>query len=238
MKLNRVPVLDLSTGHLTIKTREWMGAMAEAGRYGIMQREEGFFTSTHHVEREDRVDLPPDLFHCLNFAVANDIQYMLFDMDADLQAGIPVYDETPVPCQIGDLRLACEGLDEDHDFIRPDGAEPSPVLWMDPHSKLQRMILGYEPGSVDPEMLCIEPDGQVLEDEEFFAPEGCWVTVGNASIRIGLPVDVDEPTLRISVLPKGHEDVGIIFEQMTVTFSEIEEEISKIDQVEADGMEP
>lgn len=228
MKLNRIPAIDLSTGHLTVHTRDWMSRKADEGRLGFMERDEGFFLSTTHARDEDFTaqedpQLPPDLHLCLSMAAANDVQYVLFDRDADAQPGLPFYEERMETYVDNGATYPVQPLDADHDFDGIAGLDPSLQTWTD-DAGVRRAVYGYAPRSLQRSQLRIEENGPVLEDGEYEVDGGCWLTLGNASIRVCEPEN-DPGVLRISVLPKGMEDVGPEFGALDILQEDLAEEI-------------
>lgn len=227
MKLARIPTIDLSTGHLTQSTRAWMSRMARRDQLGIMERAEGFFLSTVHVDQddEDRVDLPPDLEFCLRFAAAHDVQYVLFDQDADPQPGLPLYDEDAKLMPVNGMALHVQELVEGHDIIEVNGARPRLIEWHDTDAGMMRAILSYVPGSYSRMDLKVEKHGEVLEDKDYEIRGGAWFTMGNASIRICAP-EQDPGLLRIVVLPRGMESFGTEFGRVEIEQDDLAQEIA------------
>lgn len=228
MKLNRIPVIDLSTGHLTVRTRDWMSRKAAEGHLGIMERDEGFFLSTTHARDEDFTVqddplLPPDLHLCLSMAAANDVQYVLFDRDAEAQPGLPLYEERLVTHVVNGETYSVQPLDVEHEFEGIAGLDPALQTWTD-ETGVGRVVYGYAPGSLQRSQLRIENNGPVLEDGDYEVGGGCWLTLGNASIRVCEPEN-DPGVLRISVLPKGMEDIGPEFGALDILQADLAEEI-------------
>lgn len=180
--LNTVPMLDLSTGHLSRRTVTWLEDGARVGALGIMEREEGFFISSHHAAEFEKnteafSNFPLDLMHTLRFAHANDVQYVLFDRDAEMQAGLPTYDGDDI---------------EEDTFIGKDTL----------------MVGVYGARVVDPlkvslQDLKIERTWtETLEDGDYEAPEGAWIGIGDASVRITTAENGD---IKIKAYPRGDE---------------------------------
>lgn len=230
MKLNAVPVLDLSLTHLSDITSAWMLRMVEAERnprlrqtgegpvMSIMEREEGFFLSTHHADPEmaPNMVIPRDLLHVLRFARLNGLQYVLFDRDADPQAGLPVYQWNGGPG--ADLNR----IDPDERFIGQDQDRIGLQEIRDPIN--QGIILGTIEGVI-PDVfpdddLVMEPEGQVLSDADHDAPNGCWLTVEEAAIRIGL----NEEAVWVEVFADGVE-MGESFGRLDVLRADLSLEI-------------
>jgi hypothetical protein len=207
MKLNRIPVIDLSTAHFSEITLGWMSEMADFERdmrlrakgagpvVSVMEREEGFFLSTHHVDPEigDPTGIPPDLAHVLRFARANGADYVLVDRDAEPQEGLPVYFDG------GDF-FDINMIDRSESFIG-DGegvtTRQTVLGWKgDTKGKIEAVVAGKIPDAA----LLIE-ERKSLEDGDHLAPEGCWLSVGEASIRIG----IGEESIWTEILPLGCE---------------------------------
>lgn len=195
MKLNTVPILDLSTAHLSDATFTWVDNMVSRERdpdlrnlgqtppISIMEREEGFFISTAHADAvHENPDIPADLMHILRFAHANDQQYVLFDCDGPVQDGLPVYEE-------GDPQ---NRIDREHPFIGMNKTSWHDVR--DPGAPSGEAHLGkIEAVSGMPEndlRLNADPaHGRVLEDADYEAPDGVWIGIGEASVRVNMNDD-------------------------------------------------
>ncbi|MCW3783902.1 hypothetical protein OM960_20420 [Defluviimonas sp. CAU 1641] len=193
MPLNKINVLDLSTGHLSEPSRIFMCAAAGNGnRLGIMAREEGFFIGAAHADvAEDEGLLPPDLLHCLRFARANGMDYLLFDRNADPQPGLPLYLEGP---------HGALAFDPDHDWIGSMSVNVADHFdYVLPTGKVT--IEAVRPGALSDEQLVIRETPKPLEDADYEAPEGCWLSVGEASVRIG----INDETIFAEILPLGYE---------------------------------
>lgn len=195
MAVNSVAVLDLSLTHLSDVTSAWMLRLVEAERdsrlrktgkgpnMSIMEREEGFFLSSHHADPDQapNIALPGDLLHVLRFAHLNGMQYVLFDRDADPQEGLPVYQWNAGPG--GDINK----LDLAEQFLGQGEGRVGMQEIRDP--LIGNMVLGHIeaviPDSVPDEDLLLHPAGQTIPDADHEAPEGCWLKVQEAALRIG-----------------------------------------------------
>lgn len=94
-KLTTHQMLDLSTGHLSLATREFLDATAgKKGSLGHMAREEGYVVSTYPGEEEnwrEITGIPKDLLDVLRFACANGQDWVLFDIDGAELDALPYY---------------------------------------------------------------------------------------------------------------------------------------------------
>lgn len=209
MKLNSVPVLDLSLTHLSDVTSAWMLRMVEGERnprlretgrgpsISIMEREEGFFISSHHADPElaGRDVLPRDLLHVLRFAFLNGQQYVLFDRDAGPQAGLPVYQWD------GGKGSDINRIDLSEPFVGQGRLGMQEIR--DPLKKdlVLGTIEGVIPDAVPDEEFAMEPEGITLPDGDHDAPDGCWLTVREASVRVG----VNDNAVWVEVFAAGDE---------------------------------
>lgn len=209
MKLNSVPVLDLALTHLSDVTSAWMLRMVEGERnprlretgrgpsISIMEREEGFFLSTHPADPElaGRDVLPRDLLHVLRFAHLNGQQYVLFDRDAAPQTGLPVYQWD------GEKGSDINRIDVSDPFVGQGRLGMQEIR--DPLNEdlVLGTIEGVIPDAVPDEEFAMEPDGMTLPDGDHEAPDGCWLTVGEASVRVG----VNDAEVWVEVFAAGNE---------------------------------
>ena len=96
-----VKVLDVSTGNLSLATRELLSDpdSLELKNISVARREEGFFINSifGSFDPKDMGNLPPDLYHIMRLACANDYQYVLFDMDAEILEEAPYYEDSNEP---------------------------------------------------------------------------------------------------------------------------------------------
>ena len=182
-------VLDASTGHLSIGTRQLLELMARRGELGIMARAEGFFLTSGLADAGDGSQpLPPDLMHVAAFARVNEFAYILFDRDAERIAGLAYYEDGSEP-EPGSHRIAATASHLEWRDIRDEGARIGRVLAPIPDA-------GYE------EALRLEPAGLSIPDGDHVLADGqTWITVAEASIRICS----DETEVRVTVLPLGCE---------------------------------
>lgn len=178
MRPNTLSLLDLSTGHLSLSTRELLERSEDCAELGVTWRPDGYFLSAD-PETARHLDLPPDLLHCVRYAHANGADYVLFDTDAEIQEGLPYYDDTNTPDLTG------------------TGIEASQLVMLGE-------VTYVNPNHVDPESLRVEPTWtEAVGDRDVEAVEGAlWVGIGPASVRLRLDEDGD---LRITALPRGRE---------------------------------
>lgn len=189
MPLNKTTMLDLSTAHLSAATRVWMDKAAdEDGAISIMKREEGFFVSSVHGKAENAgvAKLPADLAHVLRFASLNDVPYVLFDRDAEIQAELPVYEDNGMPRDRAYLGA-------EHDPLR---SFPMPLYGG------ETVIFAVGSGIIPDDELRIREE-RILEDGDYIAPDGLWLTVGSdASVRVKL---TEENDVVVNIYPLGRE---------------------------------
>jgi len=209
LKLNSVPILDLSLTHLSDVTSAWMLRMVEGERnprlreigkgptISIMEREEGFFMSTHHADPEmaGTEVLPRDLLHVLRFARLNGQHYVLFDRDAEPQAGLPVYQWH------GEKGADVNRVDPSEPFIGQGRLSPQEIR--DPLNAEVSLgtIEGVIPDAVPDGEFTVDPEGITLADGDHQAPDGCWLTVREASVRVG----VNDSAVWVEVFAAGDE---------------------------------
>lgn len=163
-------MMDCSTGHLSVSTRNWLERAENREKRGFMSRDTGYAMSTY-LGAEDNwksePDLPADLIHILRFAHANKFDWILFDVDAERDLNLPWYEDT-----YGKPEMP-EELDGD----------------------LLKMHVGPRLWAVDPEKisdsdLVIKVQGDVpvrtLDDENFSIPhgQGAWIEIGGAAVRL------------------------------------------------------
>lgn len=94
--------LDLSTGHLTEQTREWIDAnlirvpygaavFATYGTFALANGEYGWFV---YVPTEPAaLQVPDDLATCIRFAEDQDCDWLLFDTDGGRVDGLAFYED-------------------------------------------------------------------------------------------------------------------------------------------------
>jgi len=112
MRPNTLPMLDLSTGHLSFATRESLtGGTRLCDDLRITERDCGWFmpVTNEHIGQSG---MPLDLMHCLRYAQANGVGYVLFDQDGLQQGGLPWHDDDNTP-------------DLDGCAVRPAGLRPA-----------------------------------------------------------------------------------------------------------------
>ena len=178
---NTLTLLDLSTGHLSLDTRERLERAEDCADLGVTWRPNGYFLSAN-PENFRHQDLPPDLLHCVRYAHANGAAYLLFDQDAAPQAGLPWYEDGNTPDLTG------TGIEVTQLIM--DGE----VTWVNPNH-------------VDPDSLQVEQTWRVeVGDRDVEAvEEALWVGVGPASVRLRFADGEEGPALKISVYPRGEE---------------------------------
>jgi hypothetical protein len=178
MRPNTLSMLDLSTGHLSLATRELLERSEDCAELGVTWRPDGYFLSADPENFRHR-DLPPDLLHCVRYAHANGAAYLLFDTDAAQQDGLPWYEDGNTPDLTG------------------TGIEASQLVMIGD-------VTYVNPNHVDPESLRVEPTWtEAVGDRDVEAVEGAlWVGIGPASVRLLLD---EEGDLRITALPRGRE---------------------------------
>lgn len=178
MRPNLASLLDLSTGHLALQTRERLADGALCESLGITRRPHGWFVAAHD-EIETDEGLPPDMLHCLRYARENGAGWVLFDADADRQEGLPWYGESNTP-DLTDTGLGISQIVMDGD------------------------VAYVNPAHVESESLKVERTWtQDIGDGDFeLAERAAWIGVGPASIRIRLD---DEGAVNITVFTRGEE---------------------------------
>lgn len=185
MRPNTLSMLDLSTGHLSLATRELLERSEDCADVGVTWRPYGYFLSADPESFRDK-ELPPDLLHCVRYAHANGAAYLLFDADAEIQEGLPYYDDTNTPDLTG------------------TGIEASQLI-------MDGEVTYVNPNHVDPDALRVEPTWtEAMGDRDVEAVEGAlWVGIGPASVRLRIDEGGD---LRITALPRGREMEGPVHE--------------------------
>jgi hypothetical protein len=185
MKPNTVPLLDLSTGHLSLSTRETLEKVNVCDDLGVTWRPYGYLVNANPDHYEGK-DVPPDLLHCVRYAHANGAAYLLFDQDAAPQTGLPYYDDTNTPDLTG------------------TGIQVSQLI-------MDGEVTYVNPNHVDPDALRVEPTWtEPVGDRDVEAVEGAlWVGIGPASVRLRVDAEGD---LHITALPRGQEMGGPVHE--------------------------
>lgn len=86
-----IQVLDASTAHLTQATRNALdaGCLEAVGRLPAMSSEHGWLVSTCVL---DNNVIAPDLEGVIALARSKSCSYILFDRDADVIEGLPVFE--------------------------------------------------------------------------------------------------------------------------------------------------
>lgn len=89
--------LELSTGHLSVPTRNMLDADAAASVNGQQPNRwvagygYGWFIYANEEPYEDI--FPPDLIECMEYARKNGCDYILFDRDAPFDECLPTYED-------------------------------------------------------------------------------------------------------------------------------------------------
>jgi hypothetical protein len=194
MKPNTMTMLDLSTGHLSLQTREWLEEPGNAASVNVTPREHGYFVPAYNGEDLPDADrFPLDLLHCARYAGANGAAYVLFDTDADRQPGLPWYEDENVPdlsgTALSDAYLVSEGYGPVFVGDGPVFVNPAHVLTRD---------------------LVVERTWtETIEDGDYEAPDGAWIGTGAASVRVRTDEVGD---LHLSVFGRGAEMDGPVAE--------------------------
>lgn len=82
--------LDISTGHLTLKTREAL----EAGLSNVSYADHGYGWWIYATEDEDvRQLFPDDIAEICRFARKHDCDWINLDCDAEQIEGLPYYED-------------------------------------------------------------------------------------------------------------------------------------------------
>lgn len=181
MRPNTLTLLDLSTGHLSLDTRERLERAEDCAALGVTWRENGYFLSAN-PENFRHHDLPPDLLHCVRYAHANGAAYLLFDQDAAPQAGLPWYED---------------GNDPD---LTGTGIEVTQLI-------MDGEVTYVNPNHVDPAALRVEQTWtEPVGDRDVEAVEGAlWVGIGPASVRLRFAEGEEGSALKLTVYPRGRE---------------------------------
>lgn len=160
MKPNMLALLDLSTGHLSPQTREKLEDPDFRDKCMVTDRDHGYFVPATPAIMSIVDVVPRDLLHCLRFATANKADYIIFDADGPQQDELPWYEDNPDPDLTG-TGITPEMMHRDEHGSYPD------------------------PDKVDFDGLKVERTWtEVLEDGDYEAPEGAWVGIGPASLRL------------------------------------------------------
>jgi hypothetical protein len=163
-------MMDCSTGHLSVSTRNWLERAENREKRGFMSRDTGYAMSTYlgaEGNWKSEPDLPADLIHILRFAHANKFDWILFDVDAERDLNLPWYEDTSGKPEMP------EGLD----------------------GGLLKMHVGPRLWAVDPEKISdsdlvikVQGDAPVrtLDDENFTIPhrQGAWIEIGGVAVRL------------------------------------------------------
>jgi hypothetical protein len=163
-------MMDCSTGHLSVSTRNWLERAENLEKRGFMSRDTGYAMSTYlgaEYAWKDEPDLPADLIHILRFANANKFDWILFDSDAVRDLNLPWYEDTYGKPEMPD--------DLDKDLIK---MHVGPRLWaVDPKKISDIDLLIKEQG---------DAPVRTLDDENFTIPrrQGAWIEIGGVAVRL------------------------------------------------------
>lgn len=157
-------MMDTSTGHLSIETREWLDQPGICDLLSIMKRDEGYAMSAWRGtadEWENNTHIPGDLLHVMRYAVSFGHDWILFDRDAERDPGLPWYEdgnEPQMPEGMGEVALMRTFTPAFHKSVCINAS-------------------AYE--------MPVQPK-RVLDDNDYAVPsgEGVWLTVGDAAIRV------------------------------------------------------
>lgn len=163
-------MMDCSTGHLCVSTRNWLDRVENREKRGFMSRDTGYALSTYLGAEgawKHETDLPADLVHVLRYASANNFDWILFDADAERDLNVPWYGDTYVKPEMP------EGL---------DGGllqfHVGPRVW------------AIDPAKISDSELVIKEQGDApvrpLEDENYTIPhgQGAWIEIAGVSVRL------------------------------------------------------
>lgn len=183
------PMLDLSTGHLSLATRSLLDLGRTSEFPEIAIREAGFFLSS--VE-EPRGSLPADLSFLKRFARENGFAYLLFDSDADPVPGLPWYGDRDLP-DLGPGGLMARAF----------------LAHLRPHLVGGREISAIDHAGIPEGALALPAPESSLSDGDYVLEEGsAWFTVGAASVRI----HASEEGVRVAIHPLGSESEPAVSE--------------------------
>lgn len=182
-------LMDLSTGHVSDQTRQMMMHFGEDGTHGIANRSGGWFLPASRelldLAAEKNSFIPSDLKLCLEYAIANEFEYVLFDQDADADPMLPFY-------EINSPEYLPEYLS---------------------HAVVEDYTLGatvVDPDKVVKEDLKVS-EPKVLPDADFILEDGAFFTVGNALVRIS---NQRRDELAVKIYVAGYEDQQALTENV------------------------
>ncbi|MFX4299833.1 hypothetical protein [Pseudosulfitobacter pseudonitzschiae] len=180
MSLNTTTTLELSTAHLSVPALAWLEISSDADTSIASAREFGYFLSSIHAAEFEKEPLrfqnfPLDLMNVLRFAHANGARYVLFDTDADLQPGLPLYDGPQI--------------DPSFPFIGDEAVRAGlyGAMIVDPF-KVSLADLKLERSWTE-----------TLEAGDYEAPDGAWVALDDVVVRIRKD---DAGDLSVSAYPR------------------------------------
>lgn len=228
MFLNRLSMLELSVDHLSAKTRAWLRKPGTAERFDALRLGDQSLIPSRILSASvnlDAMEAPPDLMLCLHFAAMNDLGHVLFSTSDALQEGLPSYCRVEASAPLG-AEVEPQPIATWPGLIADEGIAPAVIAWRDSVSGEGFVITGLDPKHFGKINCRIEPDGQVLDDDDYAVRGGVWLTLGHASIRVSEPA-IAPGTVRVTVMPKGMEDTGAVLAHVCVQQSELEREIMR-----------
>lgn len=86
-------MLDLSTAHLQPHTGEWLSINQPTYPSSIIGFPHGWILSTHLWEVLGENLLPADIRECLEYAVNEGCEWVMFDADADIDPNLTDYSD-------------------------------------------------------------------------------------------------------------------------------------------------
>lgn len=180
MSISFLQTADISTGHLSLLTREWLSS-DDRKPFSPARRDEGFLISTIYSDPLSGVGaskMPPDLHLVLSAARVSGADYVLFDRDAPRVPDLPYYE------------------DGNHILDRGSRAthfgEPVTALhtaWKPEHGiKERNMLEAYAAGSIPDKLLSMRGT-QEIPDGDYIAQDGAWIEAGEVLVRIAAVED-------------------------------------------------
>ena len=178
MKPRMLALLDLSTGHLSPQTREKLVDPDFRDKCMVTERDCGYFVPATPAIMNIVDAAPRDLLHCLRFASANQADYIIFDADGPRQDELPWYEDNAEPDLTG------TGITPEMMVSDAEGSYPDPEKVACDGLRIERTWT------------------EELEDGDYEAPDGVWIGVGNASVRLRQDEDGN---VKINVFTRGRE---------------------------------
>lgn len=178
MTLSIYSLLNLSTGHLSPQTRNKLQDPSFRDSCLVTDRDYGYLVPVTPALLDLVSTVPADLLYCLRLARANDANYIIFDVEGPRQDQLPWYEDNADPDLTG-TGIAPEMMTRDEVGSYPD------------------------PAKIDTASLTVgRARAKALEDGDYEAPEGLWIGIGDASVRL---TQSEDGTLKINVFPLGRE---------------------------------